>query len=133
MVKGKIISVKGDVAQVKFSSNKPVANELLVGLSGRIMLLVSNPNDHEDVFFCLIIKGKELCAKGITVNGTGEGMSIPVGKEILGRAMNIFGEPVDGLGNIKTRVNRQLIGTPPDYEDIGVEAEIWETGIKAID
>ena len=66
------------------------------------------------------------------VENTGSPISVPVGEEVLGRVFNVFGDPIDGKGEVKAK--RESIYQPaPPLEDQKVESEVFETGIKVID
>jgi F-type H+/Na+-transporting ATPase subunit beta len=73
-------------------------------------------------------------ARGATVLATGAPISVPVGEAALGRLFNVLGDPVDGKGPIAASAPRLPIHrTPPSFDEQTTKAEIFETGIKAID
>ncbi len=71
--------------------------------------------------------------RGMKVQNTGEPIKIPVGKNVLGRILNVLGEPVDNAGNIETDTYLPIHRESPKLTDQNTEVEILETGIKAID
>ena len=71
--------------------------------------------------------------RGMKVENTGEPIKIPVGKPILGRILNVIGEPVDNAGSIETNDYLPIHRQSPSLIDQNTEIEILETGIKAID
>jgi F-type H+-transporting ATPase subunit beta len=71
--------------------------------------------------------------RGLMVKDTGAAISVPVGKEILGRMFNLLGTPVDGLGEVKTATRWPIHRKPPAFTEQSTEAAIFETGIKVID
>lgn len=71
--------------------------------------------------------------RGLSVKNTGAPISVPVGKEILGRMFNLLGEPIDGLGEVKSSLSWPIHRKPPAFKDQSTEAAIFETGIKVID
>ncbi|MCQ2743219.1 MAG: F0F1 ATP synthase subunit beta [bacterium] len=71
--------------------------------------------------------------RGMKVENTGEPIKIPVGKPILGRILNVIGEPVDKMGDIQTDTYLPIHRESPKLVDQNTEIEILETGIKAID
>ncbi len=71
--------------------------------------------------------------RGLQVKDTGEAISIPVGKETLGRMFNVLGEPIDGLPEIKTKLRYPLHREAPKFTDQSTKIEVFETGIKVID
>ncbi len=73
-------------------------------------------------------------SRGETVNATGAPISVPVGTEALGRLFNVLGEAIDGKGAISADTKRLPIHRqPPTFEEQTTKAEVFETGIKAID
>ena len=71
--------------------------------------------------------------RGMKVESTGEPIKIPVGNAILGRIMNVVGEPVDEQGDIKTNDYLPIHRDAPKLVDQNTNIEVLETGIKAID
>jgi len=71
--------------------------------------------------------------RGMKVNDTGKAISMPVGKEVLGRIMNVIGEPVDELGPITTKDTLPIHRSAPMLEELDPSKVLFETGIKVID
>src|SRR4029450_3823753 len=71
--------------------------------------------------------------RGVTAEPPGQPISIPVGKETLGRIMNIVGEPVDKGAPIKTTKTYPIHRPAPPFEDQSTKVEMFETGIKVVD
>jgi len=71
--------------------------------------------------------------RGTVVVDTGDMITVPVGPEVLGRLMNIIGEPIDEKGPIKTKDRFPIHRPAPEYENLSTETEILETGIKVVD
>ena len=71
--------------------------------------------------------------RGMDVHDTGAPISVPVGRETLGRLMNVLGEPVDEMGPIKTAKTYPIHRPAPRLEDQDTKTEVLETGIKVID
>ena len=71
--------------------------------------------------------------RGVNVLNTNGPITVPVGKETLGRMFNVLGEPVDGLDSVKTKERYPIHRPAPDFTDQTSEIEIFETGIKVID
>ena len=72
-------------------------------------------------------------SRGLDVVDTGEGVTVPVGKETLGRVFNLLGEPVDNAGPVAAAQRRPIHRDPPEFVDLTPKAEVFETGIKVID
>jgi F-type H+-transporting ATPase subunit beta len=71
--------------------------------------------------------------RGLDVHDTGSPLSVPVGKETLGRVFNLLGEPIDGRGPIQASGMRPIHREAPEFVDLTPKAEVFETGIKIID
>ncbi|MFH1866671.1 MAG: F0F1 ATP synthase subunit beta, partial [Patescibacteria group bacterium] len=71
--------------------------------------------------------------RGLEVKDLGEPISIPVGKETLGRMFNVLGEPIDGMPSITTKTRYPLHREAPKFTDQSTKIEVFETGIKVID
>ena len=71
--------------------------------------------------------------RGMVVTATGAQISAPVGKEVLGRIMNVTGDPVDEAGPIEAKKFYPIHRSAPTFDQLSTQAEILETGIKVID
>src|SRR5512142_3142849 len=71
--------------------------------------------------------------RGMTVNDTGKPISMPVGKETLGRILNVIGEPVDEMGPVNTKETLPIHRQAPLLEELDPTKQLFETGIKVID
>ncbi|UCH91659.1 MAG: F0F1 ATP synthase subunit beta, partial [Nitrospirota bacterium] len=71
--------------------------------------------------------------RGMPVEDTGAPISVPVGRETLGRMVNVIGEPVDGCGPVTTKKNWSIHREAPALEDQETSTEVLETGIKVVD
>ncbi|GIW75380.1 MAG: ATP synthase subunit beta [Phycisphaerae bacterium] len=71
--------------------------------------------------------------RGVEVVDTGAPVSVPVGKETLGRVFNLLGEPIDKRGPVNASQTRPIHRAAPDFNDLTPKAEVFETGIKIID
>ena len=71
--------------------------------------------------------------RGMDVVQTGKAISVPVGKSTLGRIFNVLGQPIDNLGDVKFEETRPIHRSAPDFVDLDIKLEIFETGIKVID
>jgi F-type H+-transporting ATPase subunit beta len=71
--------------------------------------------------------------RGMDCVDTGASLTVPVGKETLGRVFNLLGEPIDNRGPVNVTDRRPIHREPPDFADLTPKAEVFETGIKVID
>lgn len=77
--------------------------------------------------------GTEGLRRGLTVRDTGHPIRVPVGRQTLGRMLNVLGEPIDGKGNLQTEREHPIHAFSPDLPEQRVTTEPYVTGIKAID
>ncbi|OLY85144.1 ATP synthase subunit beta, mitochondrial [Smittium mucronatum] len=132
---GKVRSVIGAVVDVQFEQDNlpPILNALEVpGMKGRLVLEVSQ-HLGENTVRTIAMDGTEGLVRGQEVIDTGFPIRIPVGKECLGRIMNVIGEPVDERGPIKTAKLASIHADPPEFVDQSTIPEVLETGIKVVD
>ena len=71
--------------------------------------------------------------RGMAVNGTGKGISVPVGQATLGRIMDVLGRPIDEAGPIATDERREIHQSAPKFDELSSSVDLLETGIKVID
>ncbi len=83
---------------------------------------------------CVALGSTDGLVRGMTVTDTGGPVTVPVGKETLGRVFNLLGEPIDNRGPINAGGGyRPIHRDPPEFTDLSPKAEVFETGIKVID
>ena len=87
----------------------------------------------EDTVRCVAMHPTEGLARGMKAVDTGGPITVPVGPEVLGRVMNVIGEPVDRLGPIETSLRYPIHRQPPTLDDQNTHLEMFETGTKVID
>ncbi len=134
---GKITEVIGPVVDVYFETERPAIQEALVieagEKHGRITLEVSSHLGLDRVRAISMNETAGL-ARGETVTATGSAISVPVGANALGRMFNVLGEAIDGLEDVAKDTPRLPIHRmPPSFDEQTTKAEVFETGIKAID
>src|ERR1700693_3296309 len=130
---GAIISVRGSVVDVHFEDYLPPINSLLhAGKEGRIGIEVWAQLSAHTVRGIALTPTQGL-ARGMAVTDTGGPLKAPVGKGILSRMFDVFGNVID-RGEPLTNVEwRSVHRTPPSLAERSTKSEIFETGIKAID
>jgi F-type H+-transporting ATPase subunit beta len=135
MNEGKISQVIGPVVDVEFDKQIPTINNALeIKLENNKRIVLEVVSDMGDNIVRTISLGPtEGLKRGMVVIDTGAPISVPVGKACLGRMMNVLGEPIDELGEIKTTERSPIHKTPPDFVSQKTSPEIFETGIKVID
>ncbi|MDO8623798.1 MAG: F0F1 ATP synthase subunit beta [bacterium] len=136
-VNGIITEIIGPIVDVHFPKKRPAIGDALViekgGSHARITLEVASHLGLDRVRAISMNETAGL-ARGENVEATGAPITVPVGEATLGRLFNVLGEPVDGKGPIDTKAPRLPIHrAPPTFDEQTTKAEVFETGIKAID
>ena len=134
---GTITEVIGPIVDVHFEKNRPAIQEALVieakGEHKRIVLEVASHLGMDRVRTIAMSDTAGL-SRGESATATGAPISVPVGTDALGRLFNVLGDPIDGKGAIAASTPRLPIHRePPSFEEQTTKAEVFETGIKAID
>ncbi|MBI2644148.1 MAG: F0F1 ATP synthase subunit beta [Candidatus Wildermuthbacteria bacterium] len=136
MNKGHIIQIMGPVVDAEFSEELPAlrnALEIKKEDDAKVVLEVAQHLGGNRVRSIAMASTDGLQRK-MEVVDTGAPISVPIGKEVLGRMFNVLGEPVDEMGPVKGNIRYASIHQQaPPLEDQKVEPEIFETGIKVID
>ncbi|MBP7134237.1 F0F1 ATP synthase subunit beta [Patescibacteria group bacterium] len=131
---GRIAQVIGPVVDVEFDQTLPELYSALVveRKEGDLVLEVEQQLDG-NIVRTIALASTDGLKRGMSVKNTGAPLSVPVGKETLGRMFNVIGAPIDGKGPVKTKKTSSIHRSAPDFKDQATKAEILETGIKVID
>ena len=82
---------------------------------------------------CVALGSTDGLVRGMPVIDTGGPVTVPVGRETLGRVFNLLGDPIDGRGSIPATERWPIHRDPPEFNDLSPKTEVFETGIKVID
>ncbi len=133
-IKGIISAVKGAVVDVRFVDQLPkIKNALLVEHIHQKVVLEAFEHLPGHIVRCLSMSPTSGLSIGMEVRDTGNSLEIPIGKELLGRIVNVFGDPVDGLGSIEAKETSIIHKKSPSFVETKHSSGIVTTGIKAID
>lgn len=133
---GKIIQVIGPVIDVEFEGNLPeIYNALEVNLAdGAKLILETNQHIGGNRVRTVAMGSTDGISRGMAVTDTGAPISVPVGKEVLGRMFNLLGETIDGVDEkVVTEKKYPIHREAPKFSEQSTKAEIFETGIKVVD
>lgn len=133
LVTGKIIAVKGQVVEVSFSGDKPSVHDVLILENNPLVKMEVYTSSGPDSYYCLLLTEGSTISRGNGVINTLKPVTIPVGQEVLGRVVDLFGNPRDKGPLIQTKENWPIYREAPTYSDITIPKEILVTGIKGID
>ncbi len=132
---GKVVQIIGPVIDIKFDSeNLPdLFNALEINAGDRKIIAEVEQHVGDDTVRAIAMEGTEGLKRGMEVLDTGSPVSVPVGKEVLGRLFNVLGQPIDRAGEFKSEQKYPIHRPAPSFAEQSVEPEIFETGIKVID
>lgn len=136
LVKGKIVQVVGPIIDVEFSNQHlpELLTALIIPLNeGKTLTIEVAQHIGDDTVRAVSMGPTEGLVRGMEVISTEAPISVPVGRETLGRMFNVLGEPIDGLGQLKDAKRMSIHRNPPKFKDQSTKKEIFETGIKVID
>jgi F-type H+/Na+-transporting ATPase subunit beta len=136
MSTGKIVQVLGPVVDVEFQPGQlpAIYNALKIRRDGGEDMTVEVAQHlGESTVRTVAMQPTDGLVRGIPVEDTGQPISVPVGREVLGRILNVVGEPVDGLGPVSTKQRYSIHRPAPLLDQQGTSTEMLETGIKVID
>lgn len=134
MNKGTISQVIGPVVDVKFEGEVPaIYNALEIKMEKDTLVLEVQQQLSGGVVRTISMSSTDGLKRGMEVVDTGAGISVPVGKETLGRIFNVLGKAVDGKPDAKTEKTYTIHRPAPKFTDQNVKTEVLETGIKVID
>ena len=131
---GIITQVTGAVVDVSFEKDLPaILNALEVEHEGSKLVLEVAQHLGENSVRTIAMDTTDGLVRGKQVLDTGNPISVPVGKETLGRILNVVGEPVDQRGPIKSKTTASIHQPAPEFVEQSTETEILVTGIKVVD
>ncbi len=133
MSSGHIVQIIGAVIDVEFPRDAvPRVYDALVITEGNLTLEVQQQLG-DGVVRTIALGSSEGLRRGLAVTNTNAPINVPVGKETLGRIMDVLGNPIDEAGPIGEQERMQIHRAAPKYEDLAASEELLETGIKVID
>jgi len=136
---GKVVQIIGPVVDCEFDVEHlpPIYSGIIIEgeIPGGHLRVTSEVQQHlgEGRVRCVSLQPTEGMVRGMKALDTGGPISIPVGRGTLGRVMNVIGEPVDKLGDIKATKFYPIHRPAPSFEEQSTETTMLETGIKVID
>ena len=129
---GSVLSVRGSVVDAYFSRDLPHIHEILFANDKQIVLeVLAQLNTH--TVRAIAMTPTQGLARGTLVKSSGKPLVAPIGKDILSRMFDVFGNPIDGLPKPKGVQWRNVHQAPPPLVDRSTSSEIFITGIKIVD
>ena len=132
---GKVTQVIGAVVDVTFEAgNLPaILNALETEVDGKRLVLEVAQHLGENAVRTIAMDSTDGLTRGQAVSDTGTAITVPVGNEVLGRIMNVIGEPIDERGPVGAKKSAPIHAEAPPFVEQSTEAEILVTGIKVVD
>jgi len=135
---GKITQVIGPVVDVTFEGDDNNVPEIYTALSvprhdGTELMLEVEQHIGENTVRCVAMDSTDGLQRGTKVKNLGQPISVPTGEQVKGRLLNVIGEPIDHLADLKGGDRRPIHQPTPDFSDLSISQEILFTGIKVID
>lgn len=132
---GKIVQIIGPVIDIKFSADRRPALYNAIKIHDGEQEITAEVSQHigNDTVRCISMSATDGLKRGIEAIDTGEPIKVPVGKGVLGRIMNVVGEPVDNMGKLKAEKYSSIHKPAPKFEELVTSTQQFETGIKVID
>ncbi len=138
---GKVVQVAGPAVDVQFSEESlpQIYNAIRITSEGfevpRPIDVTLEAQQHlgEGRVRCIAMEPTEGMVRGMKAIDSGQPIRVPVGKQTLGRVMNVLGRPADKLGPIETEMTYPIHRPAPAFDEQNVNLEMFETGIKVID
>ena len=133
---GEIVEIIGPVIDIRFTNDLPAIYNMIEITKDNGDTICAEVEQHvgDDIVRCVALSSTDGLVRETKAIDTGKGISVPVGKTILGRMFNLLGEPIDELGNIPRDVlYKPIHAKAPGFDKQNTEVTILETGIKVID
>ena len=130
---GKIVKISGPVIDVRFAPGAEPPLNALLHVTEADKYAETAAHEGDGVVRAIALDPTEGLWCGMEVASDGEGIRVPVGKALLGRAVDVLGRPIDGKGPIESEQTRPIHRLPPALDALRPSTEILETGVKVID
>ena len=132
---GYVSQVMGPVVDVKFDEGKlpAIFNALTIENGSKTVTVEVAQHIGDNVVRCIAMSSTDGLKRQATVTDTGRSISVPVGRETLGRIFNVLGDTVDNGEEVKSEERWTIHRHAPDFDELSTSKEILETGIKVID
>src|SRR6202166_797986 len=140
-VVGKVIQVAGPAVDIEFKEGEiPVIRTAIRITSEGFTVpepisIICEVAQHigESRVRTIALEPTEGLVRGMRAESLGEPVTVPVGKETLGRVLNVIGEPVDKMGPVNTKLRYPIHRLAPEFDEQSTELQMFESGIKVID
>ncbi len=132
---GKVVQVIGPVVDIKFKSDSlpNIYNEIRIDMGDKELVVEVEQHIGDDIVRTISMESTEGLKRGMKAFDMGKCISVPVGKEVLGRVFNVLGHPIDNAGDVEIKEMYPIHRPAPSFKEQSLEPQMFETGIKVID
>jgi len=132
---GKVVQVIGSTLDAEFAPEKlpAIYNALEIQLPGRRLVCEVEQHLGRNRVRAVALASTDGVVRGMEALDTGQAIAMPVGKAIIGRTLNLLGEPVDGWGPLPPAEKWPIHRPPPEFTALTTETEMFESGMKVVD
>ena len=133
--KGTVAQVMGPVVDVRFDEGAlpSINNALTIPIGEKTLTVEVAQHIGDSTVRCIAMSSTDGLKRGTPVTDTGKAISVPVGRQTLGRIFNVLGDTVDNGEEVNDCERHNIHRTAPSYDELSTSTEILETGIKVID
>ena len=141
LVEGRVVQIAGPTIEIEFPEGHipKIFNAIRVTSEGydvpKKIDIIAEVAQHigEGRVRTIAMEPTDGLVRGMKAYDLGEPITIPVGKQTLGRVLNVLGQPVDNMGPVTTEKHFPIHRSAPEFAEQATELEMFETGIKVID
>jgi F-type H+-transporting ATPase subunit beta len=135
VAKGKVVQVIGTVIDMEFPPGDlpAINNGIVINQDGVNIIVEAQQHVGNNWVRGVALTATEGLQRGAEAVDMGAPITVPVGKTTLGRLFNVFGEPLDNLGEVKADLHYPIHRQPPTLEEQETTPQILETGLKIMD
>jgi F-type H+-transporting ATPase subunit beta len=135
VAKGNVVQVIGTVIDMEFPPGElpAINNGIVISQDGTEIIVEAQQHIGNNWVRGIALTATEGLQRGAEAVDMGTPITVPVGKETLGRLFNVFGEPLDSIGEVKTELHYPIHRTPPPLDEQETTPQILETGLKIMD
>jgi F-type H+-transporting ATPase subunit beta len=132
---GKVVQVIGPVIDIRFNEGQvpEILNAIHIPLGDKKIVAEVLLHLGDRIVRCIALSATDGLSRNVDAIDTGSPVTVPVGKETLGRMFNVTGDPIDQRGEVPTAKRKPIHREAPGFEDQKPVTQIFETGIKVID
>ena len=132
---GTVVQVIGPVVDIKFDSDSlpNIYNEIKIDMGDHVLAVEVEQHMGDDIVRTIAMESTDGLKRGVKAVDTGKPISVPVGKNVLGRLFNVLGNPIDNCGPVESQEYYPIHSPAPSFKEQSLEPEMFETGIKVID